>query len=1003
MAALAMLAAACGQNDKPPVGIGPVPTSPKFGLTDPSNGDGVCMGDDAFAFGQTDGMGSATDVNCTAEDVEIATAVVSAYSFDNVTFTPLLPGQRIQCDPATQPIVFINTVANLQNNAQSRYDIGVWIESDPNNPVVEFTQGSSTAVTGSCTHYNLTNGSTGVSNLDADACGDMSEGSGLAQLDLDVLEVPCQDDDGDGVVEIGACIAWQNVIDGDPRVCPTPGSATSYRHGTTPNNKAKCNCDPMVLPIDIAASLDIEKQSIGGTGEFDYTVLGAPLVPFTRNTATQGNPTATSPVIIGAANFGTKYVTESPETGWTLTAINCTANGAVITIGTGQGGAFAQGATAGFDAGDNTVRVEVGTGDSPTCTFVNTATASLDIEKLSVGGTAEFDYTVSGTGLAPFTRNTGTTNPTTSAPFAFTGAQVTDDKYVTESPEAGYTLTNISCTANGAVIAIGTGQGGAFAQGATAGFDPGDNTVKVTLTAGDSPTCTFENTLGASLDIEKQSIGGTAEFDYTVLGAPLVPFTRNTAGSNPTATAAVSINPADFGVKYVTESAETGFTLTAINCTANGAVITIGTGQGGAFVQGATAGFDAGDNTVRVDVGAGDNPTCTFVNTATASLDIEKQSIGGTETFDYTVSGTGLAPFTRNTAVTNPTTNAPFEFTGAQVTNDKYVTESAETGWALTAINCTANGAVITIGTGQGGAFAQGATAGFDAGDNTVKVVLTAGDSPTCTFVNTKLALVRVIKTFNGNPITGSETFTFTLRTGASATQSGTTLESLVANSTNGGTLNFTTFLTPGATYQICEVVFAGWSSTISGLPGAFVIQTEPDGDNSTICVPFTPTPGELVVINIDNRPPPGGDARTIGYWKNWNSCSKSNGNQTDRLGAALAAAGGSILIGDLVVDTCLEAVAILNKSTVNNGKKMASDPAYNMAAQLLAARLNIAAGAGSCDDADDAMADGQALLDLINFTGTGAYKNSMTAQQQADANEIAGILDDYNNNTLCP
>src|SRR5688500_20232342 len=87
-AALAVLVAACGQNDKNPVGIAPVPTSPKFGLTDPSNGDGVCMGDDAFAFGKTDGMASATNVNCTAEDIEIAVAVVTAYSFDNVTFTP---------------------------------------------------------------------------------------------------------------------------------------------------------------------------------------------------------------------------------------------------------------------------------------------------------------------------------------------------------------------------------------------------------------------------------------------------------------------------------------------------------------------------------------------------------------------------------------------------------------------------------------------------------------------------------------------------------------------------------------------------------------------------------------------------------------------------------------------------------------------------------------------------------------------------------------------------
>ena len=44
----------------------------------------------------------------------------------------------------------------------------------------------------------------------------------------------------------------------------------------------------------------------------------------------------------------------------------------------------------------------------------------------------------------------------------------------------------------------------------------------------------------------------------------------------------------------------------------------------------------------------------------------------------------------------------------------------------------------------------------------------------------------------------------------------------------------------------------------------------------------------------------------------------------------------------------CLKAVRLLNKSTVDAGKKMSSDPAFNLAAQLLAADLNVVAGAGS-------------------------------------------------------
>ena len=42
----------------------------------------------------------------------------------------------------------------------------------------------------------------------------------------------------------------------------------------------------------------------------------------------------------------------------------------------------------------------------------------------------------------------------------------------------------------------------------------------------------------------------------------------------------------------------------------------------------------------------------------------------------------------------------------------------------------------------------------------------------------------------------------------------------------------------------------------------------------------------------------------------------------------------------------CLKAVSLLNKSTIDTGKKMASDPAFNLAAQLLAAKLNVVAGA---------------------------------------------------------
>jgi hypothetical protein len=102
----------------------------------------------------------------------------------------------------------------------------------------------------------------------------------------------------------------------------------------------------------------------------------------------------------------------------------------------------------------------------------------------------------------------------------------------------------------------------------------------------------------------------------------------------------------------------------------------------------------------------------------------------------------------------------------------------------------------------------------------------------------------------------------------------------------------------------------------------------------------------------------------------------------------------------------CVEAVRILDKSDAKTGKKMANDAAYNLATMLLAAKLNFAAGAGTCQEALDAALAAQALLDQINFTGTGDYLGSkvkgslLTLRNQANA--LAKTLDEYNNNILC-
>lgn len=195
-----------------------------------------------------------------------------------------------------------------------------------------------------------------------------------------------------------------------------------------------------------------------------------------------------------------------------------------------------------------------------------------------------------------------------------------------------------------------------------------------------------------------------------------------------------------------------------------------------------------------------------------------------------------------------------------------------------------------------------------------------------------------------------------------------------------------------------------GWLTSLNGFVPNSV--GNPVVDNSPICVNFTVTAGEIKVFNVNNTPPPGGRALTIGFWKNWSSC--SGGKQRPVLDQTLAsfpiAVGQTthgVYIGDLYVDTCTEATRILNKSTVNNGKKMSRDPAFNLAAQLLAAKLNAQAGAGVNVCVTMAISDAQTRLDQLNFNGV--THGSISKSLATILNNLATTLDRYNNNLGCP
>lgn len=286
------------------------------------------------------------------------------------------------------------------------------------------------------------------------------------------------------------------------------------------------------------------------------------------------------------------------------------------------------------------------------------------------------------------------------------------------------------------------------------------------------------------------------------------------------------------------------------------------------------------------------------------------------------------------------------------------------------------------------------------------------GQITQCVFRNTKRGRVEVAKTVAGGPLVGTQSFTFQLRQGATPTADGDTLESQSATVANSGTFTFASLLLPGSTFQLCEVMLPGWQTT---LPNPFVPNAvlagggaNPNVDNSVLCSNFTLTAGEIKLFTIDNTPPPGGRAHTIGFWKNHASCKQSGGKQAPVLDRTMALAEpigiqvgslylhGSVADPDLAPD-CAKARNLLDKSNFS-GQKKASDPLFNMSAQLVAAEINYAAGAVQCGPVTNAISAANALLTRYGFTGNG-YTGKVSAADAAAANSLATKLDHYNNN----
>jgi hypothetical protein len=228
---------------------------------------------------------------------------------------------------------------------------------------------------------------------------------------------------------------------------------------------------PQSISINNCGNLVVKKVTIGGSGKFSYTSTS--LSPNAFDLTTTGSGEA------GSANTGTAYsgilagqydVTETAKSGWTLTSASCD-----------------KGYT---KTGSSLTNIVVNVGETTTCTFTNTAQATLRIDKVTnpSGDSQLFSFhPSSGTGASDLGADFSLADAT--PPKVYSDILPGDYTVLEQNIPTGWNLTGRGC--------VNTGAGAHAATTSTAG------TITVTLAAGEDVTCTFTNTKNAKITINK--------------------------------------------------------------------------------------------------------------------------------------------------------------------------------------------------------------------------------------------------------------------------------------------------------------------------------------------------------------------------------------------------------------------------------------------------------------------------------------------------------------------
>jgi Prealbumin-like fold domain len=732
--------------------------------------------------------------------------------------------------------------------------------------------------------------------------------------------------------------------------------------------------------------------SISGPGGFSDT--GTADATGTVQWTTAGSDTLT------LADEGQYTVTETPKSGFDLTNISVNDNG------NGSGATDLNAGTCSFSVD------YPGDADGVfSCTYTNTQRGSITLTKVTspAGSDQSFEF-IRDFGTSPVSLKDGQSDKV--------GNLVAGTYSASETVPDGWDLTSFVC-------------------------DDGSDPSAINLAAGEDIICTATNVRQVgNIVIRKVTDPDTdSTTDFSFTSDFMGNFTLKNgefkdSGPLPTGVYSVDETPVPAGWDLDSFICDDGSPINAINLGKNETVVCTATNvqQGTIIVKKITdpanstekftfTGDAAGtiDNSQQIKVENLAPGTYTSTETAKAGWDLTKiecdddNSTGtgnNTATFKLEAGETVTCTFTNKeqtgriivTKVTDPTSaTQKFEFHTNYKPNFSLGNGESDNSGPLTVNGGPYSVAEINVPAGW---VLKSLTCDGN-NPNPLAIALESGETVTCTATNQQQAKISVQKTFQGG--TSANTYTFELRQGAVDSDPGSgddtpgVLKDTKTITANNTPVQLNSFLAPG-TYQVCEVgVAPGANVTFTGGTGNPFNLTL-GGDNSRLCINVEVKAGDNLIVKADNTPPPGGEGRTIGFWKNWASCKTSNGKQAPVLDQTLAKADpAGIVLGDLTLHgaDCVKARNILDKTTIDGKTKKSSDPLFNMAAQLLAAKLNVVAGAATCPAATNAITAGSALLAKYHWNGL-TYSPALTAADKALANSLNTTLDQYNNGNLC-